>query len=97
MLAWPCTDWQEAPPDAAPPVDAHWTDPGIEVRHTFTHFHLRLGLRLARVSLDAEPERGEFLPRSGFRPSALPTVMRKVYDMLVKDGRLVEGLLTTKS
>ena len=96
MLAWPCTDWQEAPPDAAPPVDAHWTDPGIEVRHTFTHFHLRLGLRLAHVPLDAEPERGEFLPGSGFRQSALPTVMRKVYDMLVKEGRLVEGLLTKK-
>ena len=97
MLAWPCTEWRETPPDAAPPLDADWTDPGIEIRHTFTHFHLRLGVRLARVSLDAEPERGEFLPRFGFRPSALPTVMRKVYDMLVNEGRLVEGLLIKKS
>jgi A/G-specific adenine glycosylase len=84
MLGWPGTDWTEAPPDPAPPLAANWTDPGLEVRHTFTHFHLRLALRLARVDTAAEPDRGAFRPRAAFRPKDLPTVMRKAYD-LAKD------------
>jgi A/G-specific adenine glycosylase len=48
MLGWPGSDWTEGDP-ARPPVSADWHDPGLEVRHTFTHFHLRLSLRLAVV------------------------------------------------
>jgi A/G-specific adenine glycosylase len=84
MLGWPGTDWTEGIPVPAPPVEAHWTDPGLEVRHTFTHFHLRLALRLARVDATAAPDRGSFRPRAEFRPSDLPTVMRKAFD-LAKD------------
>ncbi|KPP93053.1 MAG: A/G-specific adenine glycosylase MutY [Rhodobacteraceae bacterium HLUCCA08] len=80
MLGWPTTDWSAAP-DPAPPIPADWHDPGAEVRHTFTHFHLRLSLRLARAPLDAVPDRGQFRPRDGFVPSDLPTVMRKVHDL----------------
>ncbi len=81
MLGWPGTDWAESVPAAQPPVDALWHDPGAEVRHTFTHFHLRLGLRLAQVGLDARPERGTFHPAATFRPADLPTVMRKAFDL----------------
>jgi A/G-specific adenine glycosylase len=81
MLGWPCTDWAEDAPQAAPPLDARWHDPGLEVRHTFTHFHLRLAIRLAHVAMDATPERGEFHPRATFRPASLPTVMRKAWDL----------------
>jgi A/G-specific adenine glycosylase len=80
MLGWPGTDWSEAPL-GEPPVAADWRDPGAEVRHTFTHFHLRLALRVARLPLDAAPSRGVFVPAAAFRPASLPTVMRKALDL----------------
>ncbi|MFD1913245.1 A/G-specific adenine glycosylase [Halodurantibacterium flavum] len=81
MLGWPGADWGAAPAEA-PPLEADWRDPGAEVRHTFTHFHLSLGLRVAKVDMDAEPLRGFFMPQAEFRPAALPTVMRKAYDLV---------------
>ncbi|WP_306047120.1 A/G-specific adenine glycosylase [Nioella sp. MMSF_3534] len=80
MLGWPGTEWTEDAQREAPPIKADWHDPGLEVRHTFTHFHLRLSLRLTTVS-GAEPDRGSFLPRDAFRPANLPTVMRKAFDL----------------
>jgi A/G-specific adenine glycosylase len=89
MLGWPGSEWNEAPAPA-PPVEADWQDLGEEARHTFTHFHLRLRVHVAQVSQIAQPERGEFLPKTAFRPSDLPTVMRKVFDLaqgaLAKDN-----------
>jgi A/G-specific adenine glycosylase len=52
MLGWPGSDWGDAPSER-PPLDADWRDPGAEVRHTFTHFHLRLQLRIAGGSKSA--------------------------------------------
>ena len=80
MLGWPGSGWTDDPSDA-PPIDAHWHDPGLEVRHSFTHFHLRLALRVADIPNGATPGRGRFIPRESFRPSDLPTVMRKAYDL----------------
>jgi len=80
MLGWPGSDWGEAPGDAAP-VDADWKTLSGEVRHTFTHFHLILTVRFADVAMDAAPETGNFIPVPQFRPSDLPTVMRKAYDL----------------
>jgi A/G-specific adenine glycosylase len=80
MLGWPGSDWGDAPQEA-PPLQTNWRDPGLEVRHTFTHFHLRLSLRLAEVGADTQPDRGSFVPRAEFRPADLPTVMRKAYDL----------------
>lgn len=77
MLGWPGAEWgDDARED--PPMVADWQDPGVEVRHTFTHFHLRLALRVAEVPLGAAPARGVFQP---LRPSDLPTVMRKAFDL----------------
>jgi len=81
MLGWPGTDWSVEPPEDSPPLDAAWHDPGLEVRHTFTHFHLRLRVALAVVGQDATPHRGTFHPRATFRPASLPTVMRKAWDL----------------
>lgn len=81
MLGWPGSEWTEDDPIAAPPLTADWCDPGAEVRHTFTHFHLRLALRTAKVAQDANPERGEFVDVKNFRSSDLPTVMRKAFDL----------------
>jgi A/G-specific adenine glycosylase len=80
MLGWPTTAWSDVPADA-PPVTADWRDANLEVRHTFTHFHLRLALRVADLPADAVPTRGAFVARRDFRPSELPTVMRKAYDL----------------
>jgi len=88
MLGWPGSDWNEAPVPA-PPVEADWQDLGEEARHTFTHFHLRLRVHVAQVPQAAQPERGEFLPKTAFRPSDLPTVMRKVFDLA--QGALAKG------
>ncbi|MDT0681834.1 A/G-specific adenine glycosylase [Roseicyclus sp. F158] len=79
MLGWPCTDWSEEPPLEAPPAASNWQAAG-EVRHTFTHFHLRLAVRIARLPQDAAPDRGHFIPEAEFRPASLPTLMRKVWD-----------------
>jgi len=78
MLGWPTTDWSEVAPDPAPPMPAAWHDPLLEVRHTFTHFHLRLSLRLASLPADMP---GPFVAAKDFRPSDLPTVMRKAFDL----------------
>ncbi len=81
MLGWPGSSWAEEAPVADPPLEAAWHDPGAEVRHTFTHFHLRLALRVARVPLDAAPMRGAFIDKHSFRPGDLPTVMRKAFNL----------------
>ncbi len=80
MLGWPCSDWEEAPL-ARPPLSADWKDVPGEVRHTFTHFHLRLALKMAIVPPDTQPARGKFLPTALFDPSDLPTVMRKAFHL----------------
>jgi len=88
MPETPSSPWEEKPPNGGAvadhaPLDADWeVVPGL-VEHTFTHFHLRLAVRVAHVAKDAEPERGQFVTAREFRPSALPTVMRKAYDLAV--------------
>ncbi|WP_342077437.1 A/G-specific adenine glycosylase [Yoonia sp. SS1-5] len=80
MLGWPGTDWGDAP-TPAPPIAADWTMLDAEARHTFTHFHLRLQIMTARVAQTCVPARGQFIAAGEFSPSALPTAMRKVYDL----------------
>ncbi len=83
MAAFPTTGWVEgaALPDEAPPLPAAWTDPAVTVRHVFTHFELHLALRVARVAEAATPDRGAWVPAAAFRPAALPSVMRKAWDL----------------
>jgi len=78
MLGFPGSDWDGGGGPA--PVEADWQEVG-EVRHTFTHFHLILRCQVARVAEGVEPVRGFFMPRGDFRPSDLPTVMRKAFDL----------------
>lgn len=90
MLGWPGSDWTGSDgtgsdgtgaPVNTPPCAADWQTIAGEVRHTFTHFHLRLAVLTARLPQDTLPATGFFLPQSEFRPSDLPTVMRKAYDL----------------
>ncbi len=84
MLGWPGSDWldiKEERPLGTPPIAARWLNLTGEVRHTFTHFHLILRVKVAQISLGEEPDRGQFIPLTRFQPSDLPTVMRKAYDL----------------
>ncbi len=81
MLGWPGSDWTETLPQEAPPLAADWVILPVEARHTFTHFHLRLQIRIATVEADCRANAAEFLDPAVFRPSDLPTVMRKVFDL----------------
>jgi A/G-specific adenine glycosylase len=76
MLGLPISDWAEGEPAARPPLDGDWRDLGVEVRHTFTHFHLRLRLEGTRVGRAP----GDFRP-AGEVGSAMPTVMRKALQL----------------
>jgi A/G-specific adenine glycosylase len=85
MMGWPGSDWVAADhplPEEDPPCPGPWHLTDGEVRHTFTHFHLVLHVFHAQVPLDTEPLRGRFLEPATFRPSDLPTVMRKALNLL---------------
>lgn len=80
MLGWPGADWGEERLEK-PPLDADWRPLAGEARHTFTHFHLRLEVHVAELPLDAKAEGYHFVSRHEFSPTALPTVMRKAFDL----------------
>jgi len=82
MQAWPTTDWTETEFEDNAPIHAEWKTHAGEVRHTFTHFHLKLRVKTALVPLDRNQTRGEFVQFADFVPTALPTVMRKVFDLV---------------
>lgn len=80
MLGWPGSEWSAAP-DPAPPFDADWVQLDAQARHTFTHFHLHLTIMTAWVDDVPLPPGAQFIPHRDFSPTALPTVMRKVFDL----------------
>jgi len=82
MLGWPGSEWREEPVQGEPPMDGDWREVG-EVSHTFTHFHLELAVFVAE-GVAGDPLVGSFLSRDQFSPTDLPTVMRKVWDVVVK-------------
>ena len=79
MLGWTGSDWTEEAPGFMPPFQAKWVEAPEEVRHTFTHFHLRLRVMVAFVPPDRSNH--HFIDKSDFRPLDLPTVMRKVWSV----------------
>ena len=80
MLGWPGSDWSETPAET-PPIPARWQEVPGEVRHTFTHFHLILRVWTTDLPKGSAPENLLMLEKHHFRPSDLPTVMRKAYDL----------------
>jgi A/G-specific adenine glycosylase len=86
MLGWPGSEWNEAPVEDDP-ISADWQTLNAKARHTFTHFHLILEIRTAVLPIEAKPARGDFMPAPQFRPSDLPTVMRKAYDLAAETLR----------
>ncbi|MEM9735283.1 MAG: A/G-specific adenine glycosylase [Pseudomonadota bacterium] len=69
MLALPSGEWAESAAASAPPFAASWQKVG-EVRHTFTHFHLRLEVLVAEDVAGATQPIDTAL-------DAMPTVFKK--------------------
>ncbi len=81
MLGWPGSEWSDAP-GPNPPFEAVWQEADGEVRHTFTHFHLILRVMTAELPEGFNQNAAqELIPHRDFRPSSLPTVMRKAFDL----------------
>ena len=78
MLGWPGSEWNETAQNT-PPFEAQWHELG-EIKHTFTHFHLFLRVM---VTSTAPPDLKAYitLGANEFKPTDLPTVMRKVFDV----------------
>nr|WP_085306547.1 A/G-specific adenine glycosylase [Planktotalea arctica] len=93
MLGWPGSEWAETPPTDAIPIRAQWKQIEGEARHTFTHFHLRLTVKTALVPMDRTPDVGHFVDLNEFRPSDLPTVMRKAFDLATGGRKMTEPTL----
>lgn len=83
MLGWPGSDWGDTPQEN-PPLEANWDEHPETVRHTFTHFHLVLRVKSAQLPLGTNPIRGEFIPATQFKPSDLPTLMRKAHRLIAR-------------
>ncbi len=82
MMEIPSTIWRErawTADEAAgeAPLAGDWRRIGGEVRHTFTHFHLRLQVLASRVGGRA-PKGAVWCRPRDFSDHALPTVMKKV-------------------
>ncbi|MEM9575481.1 MAG: A/G-specific adenine glycosylase [Pseudomonadota bacterium] len=84
MLGWPGSEWiatDQPLPEVAPPCAGDWQLLDGEVRHTFTHFHLTLHVFHAQVPHDTSVQSGKFIAPEDFRPTDLPTVMRKAFNL----------------
>lgn len=88
MLGWPGGEWSEGDAQGLPPIKAEWKTLNEQARHTFTHFHLRLTVKTALVPMDRAHVAGHFVALEDFRPSDLPTVMRKVYDLTRSEPKM---------
>lgn len=85
MLGWPGSDWVDTSlphPESAPPATGDWEEIEGEVRHTFTHFHLILRVMTADLPDPTAAHRGAFKRQSDFKPTDLPTVMRKAFNLV---------------
>ncbi len=92
MMEFPSTEWEEKQTpngevlQQAPPYAGKWQALEGEVKHTFTHFHLRLTVWKARVGTCASLPNGYWVFPNDFGNHALPTVMKKVAGHLDKAG-----------
>lgn len=79
----PSSEWTGTPVGsgrhlmAQAPVEADWALLPGGVRHTFTHFHLELGVARAVLPRRINPERGFWHPVAQIEAAGLPTVMAK--------------------
>ena len=86
MVEVPTSDWTTVPgPAADPPLPGHWQELAGTVRHTFTHFHLELRVRTARLAgRPLAPGRCFWHPVAMLDAAGLPSVMRKVAQLATR-------------
>ena len=90
MMEVPSSDWQAGPLERAQalraaPADLPWQEVAGTVRHTFTHFHLELGVVRAELARGWQCLDGVWVPLDRLGGEALPTVMRKVVRQVLMD------------
>lgn len=84
MMEIPSTPWRSAPWPLGEameeaPFEAVWEPLAGQVRHTFTHFHLRLTVVTTLAGAEAAlPADGLWCPADRLDGQALPTLMKKV-------------------
>jgi A/G-specific adenine glycosylase len=81
MLGWPGGGWTDQMQITEPPFEADWHEVPEEVRHTFTHFHLKLRVQRTSVDVGFNQTVGQFIMLDMFDANDLPTVMRKVWKL----------------
>lgn len=79
MAGFPTTPWEQAPPKEinlfAPESEVEWETLPRAVKHTFTHFHLYLSIK---IGISKQPPTGLWVASDALSTIALPTVMKKV-------------------
>jgi A/G-specific adenine glycosylase len=82
MAEVPGTVWTPLRPSGeAPPLTGNWKTAARDVEHTFTHFHLVLGIRHARFAMtSAAPEGAWWSPADALAHEALPSLMKKAIE-----------------
>jgi len=70
--------------DPSPPFAAHWVSLAPRVTHVFTHFIADVEVRLAEIDPDSHVPSLENANWQRPRPSALPSLMRKIWDVARK-------------
>lgn len=77
MEGFPTTVWGESRAEFEPPLMGDWIQVG-EIKHTFTHLHLRLKVWCLRAPVKGWPNKLRRVSASDFSVDDLPTAMRKV-------------------
>jgi A/G-specific adenine glycosylase len=83
MLEFPSSGWATGKQNTVlePPYLSGWASAGMQVEHTFTHFHLVLNLQRTAEVFDELPTCDgdwRWVTRQEMASEALPTVMKKV-------------------
>jgi A/G-specific adenine glycosylase len=95
MTELPGTPWRDAPwADAEAlthaPAAADWRAAAVDVRHTFTHFHLVLRVMRAETGRLNPPDGAWWADAAAIGSEALPTVMKKAV-RAARDGSKPDG------
>ena len=80
MAEVPNSGWAEGEaPASHPPLKVAWTTRNAPVIHVFTHFELRMSVKVARLETSPPaPEGLRWVPRTDLDSEPLPTLFRKI-------------------
>ncbi len=86
MMEFPSSPWVEDFDENSAlqhaPANVNWQPTGLQVKHTFTHFHLYLDVYCAQST---RMEEGIWSSQKNLHTHALPTLMRKVERVMVSN------------